>query len=67
MENTSYKTKTEKDLRVTYIYKKDAKNFKNSKNPRIVENKKSKLQVIQILTLLFYHLKLKFLQFHIFS
>jgi hypothetical protein len=67
MENNSYKTKTEKDLRVTYIYKKDAKNFKNSKNPRIVENKKSKLQVIQILSLLFYHLKLKFLQFHIFS
>lgn len=67
MENNSYKTKTEKDLRVTYIYNKDAKNFKNSKNPRIVENKKSKLQVIQILSLLFYHLKLKFLQFHIFS
>lgn len=67
MENTSYKTKTEKDLRVTYIYKKDAKNFKNSKNPKIVEDKKSKLQVIQIFSLLFYHLNLKLLQFLIFS
>jgi hypothetical protein len=39
MENTSYKTKTEKDLRVTYIYK------SKNKKPQIIENKKTKLQV----------------------